>query len=106
VANVYSRNMVDAAGVLGSTRIEPPTGAVRWIIRDLDVYGANTGVSPIHLRLRNSAGGTLWLFQVDPDTSVSGQWRGRQVVDFGAPFDILTDDRFDITLAGYELSLP
>ena len=106
MASVYTVLMHSIAGQNGLHTLSPPDGSVVWIIRDIDVYAGNAGVSPIHLRFRNDAGGTLWLVQVDPDTNLSASWRGRQVSQFGAPFDVLTDAPFDVTVSGYQLSLP
>ena len=92
-------------GFTGSDAFVVPTGFV-CVVRDLDAYAGNSGVSPIHLRLLNALGGTIRLFQVDPDTNASFQWTGRQVFNAGEDVTVLTDAPWDFAVSGYLLSLP
>jgi len=105
VATVYSKSFVQYEGLDGTETVEPLAGYID-IIRDVDVYANNTGVSPIHFRLIGQSGQTIWLFQVDPDTNASGHWTGRQVMDAGVAWSVETDAPMDVSVSGYQLSLP
>lgn len=103
MATPYSTRFADLAGLNGAFTYNVPE-AFRLVLRDVDVYG-NAGLSAIHFRILNPAGGTIWLFQVDTDTNASGQWRGRQVYNAGEAVTFTTDGAMDVTASGYLLNL-
>ena len=107
MAVIYSTQLLKEAGFTGDFTVTTPTGFVT-VLRDIDAYANNPlpSVSPIHLRLKNSLGGTLWVVQVDPDTEAFFQWRGRQVFPAGDSFTISTDAAWDYSVSGYLLTAP
>jgi hypothetical protein len=101
---LYSVRFFAEVGLNG-TRAYAVQAGFRAVVRDIDVY-ASAGFSPKHARFFNSAGGTIKLFQVDPDTAISSQWTGRQVFEAGELIAVTTDGPMDVTVSGYLLTVP
>ena len=103
--HVYSVQLAELTGFVGTYAFLPPDG-FKLVLRDVDVYANNGALTPVHFRIHNGSGGTIWLFQVDPDTNATGQWRGRQVIEPGHSITFSADGAFDVTASGYQLALP
>jgi hypothetical protein len=102
---LYSTRFVAVQGFDGTLDYEVPSGFVA-VLRDVDVYASVDAFSgPAHLRVLNIENGTIWLTQIDTDTSGSAQWRGRQVFNPTERIRFLTDAPYDITASGYLLTV-
>lgn len=102
---VYSIHIYAAVGLSGSSPSLGPPAGFRWILRDLDVTYSGLLVSSV--RLIGPLGQTIWLNAFaglsQPEYA---SWRGRQVVDFPDSVTLTASQPSDVTLSGYQLTLP
>lgn len=102
--NVYSTSFVQLEGLNGTHGVAVPPG-YRGVIRDLDVYYSGTFGGTV--RLVGENGQTITFHSFPPlDEGDHFQWTGRQVINEGRVFSIVTTDNMDVTCSGYLLSLP
>lgn len=104
---VYTKRFYGAAGQVG---ISPPGSHIVpagfvWVLRDFDVvYSGTFGSST---RLIGNKGQTIWFNEFQGgDVAQYASWRGRQALFPGDQFQISSVAPTDVTLSGYQLTLP
>lgn len=100
-APVYSVKLVQATGTTSLDVGPVPPGEV-WILRDLDMYCNNGGVSPSDAFLRGALGQAIWWNSNAPGSNYAS-WRGRQVLNEGEHFFWSSGSPCDVTVSGYQL---
>ena len=99
---IYSRSLVAAAGLSGTVTSVVPAGTT-VVIRDVDVtLGVSAGVL---VTLVGANGQVIWAWSSGVTTDkTSAQWRGRQVIEAGQTFSVVTSAPADVTVSGYVLA--
>jgi hypothetical protein len=108
VARVYSKRLVQQEALSGTVNTTVPPG-VLWIVRDID-YLVITIAGSVQVVVGITAPGPV---QSAIDYFVTSsiearQWRGRQVLNAGDELSVAVtgSGSSDVTISGYELSLP
>ena len=108
---VYTKRLVNAFPVpAGSSFFGGPPVGYRWVVRDISWYNPN-------FTTFNALGGvSVAISDGGPFASCAPPfcfgsttflWEGRQVVDYPLGFDVVAqDDLWDMSISGYELTLP
>lgn len=104
MALVYSVRFCAIEGLDGSAAFTVPEGFV-WVLRDLDAWYVGFLSNTIHLT--GSAGQAIWgnAF-AGAEQPQYASWRGRQVLNTGESFGVNSAQATDITVSGYQLTLP
>lgn len=99
---VYSTQLVSLQGLNGTHSANPPSGFV-WVVRDIDAFYNGLVVSSIHVIGDNLQ--TFWYngFAAGGNPQYAS-FRGRQVLK--TLLRVTTDQSQDVTISGYQLSLP
>lgn len=105
MAVVYSTRLVQAHNLSGDTTYTVPDGFLA-IIRDVDWFCAAPIDDGSQGYMYGPAGQSIDWFNVDMDTTVVHQWRGRQVLYEGETLTFHSDLAADVTASGYLLTLP
>jgi hypothetical protein len=104
MATVYSIVMYEQHDLDGdSGDLVVPEGFV-WVLRSLDVVNG----SPLNfVALKGSVGQLIWVNSFATPVGFDyASWRGRQVVQPGEVLSVQSTAPADVTLSGYQLSLP
>lgn len=108
MATVYSVRLFQALGLSPGTVVAytVPAG-YRAILRDIDLY-SSAGVSNSEIYIEGALGQTIFHAEVAATTQDSPQWRGRQVLYEGETISVNVGgaSSWDVTISGYELTLP
>jgi len=104
MATVYSKRFIAASGITAEVSETVPAGVI-WILRDVDIY-CNAPLGGSRFFLEGSIHQTLWSAVTNPNSINAVGWRGRQVLVSGESFYVRADTPTDVTISGYELSLP
>lgn len=102
MATVYSVRFTAQHGLQGSFTLVNNTEDV-WILRDLDAFADNPGLSG-GLWLLGHLGQTIWENDVNAAGTTYASWRGRQVIMPAESFIVKADVPADITVSGYQLT--
>jgi len=103
VASVYSKRLYEGRNVSSGALVVPP--GVVWVVRDIDAFFGG-GVSGGALNVTGTLGQTFAYFPYTGLVSSSFEWRGRQIFDAGDAWGFVSGAGVDLTISGYELSLP
>lgn len=106
--NVYSKQLFVVHALTGEEGAGPPDGYV-WVIRDVAVYDPSEGGgNEYELEVENGSVVTVIDFWHSPtvDTPNVHQWKGHQVVPAGGGLLVTAVTGLDVTISGYELTLP
>lgn len=104
MATVYSILVQASIGLNGTLTLTVPAG-YKWILRDFDVYWGGGAIAKT-VYLRGTAGQAIWFNGFAIGGGQYASWRGRQVINPGKTCAIVTNDAMDVTLSGYQLTLP
>jgi hypothetical protein len=105
-APVYSIRILAHGALTSSITTTVPDGLI-YVARDLDVVCLTPSATSV-VNLRGSNSQIIWYVSVDLSTMPRWQsWRGRQIFYPGEPLTLAVESgTFDVTLSGYQLSLP
>jgi hypothetical protein len=105
LATVYSKQFFAVEGLTAGVYSYVPPGYVH-VLRDVDVYYNYPGSLTGKFYLVGDNGQTIVSYTFVIASGVSTfQWRGRQVIN--SVMEIYTDgNAMDVSVSGYELSLP
>jgi hypothetical protein len=104
MAAVYSVKFFELHGLNGVSSVTVPAGH-NYIVRDLDVYCDNSGAGGTFF-FKGNQSQTIWHLSLAAFATTDGQWRGRQVFPAGQSFSVVADTNSDVTVSGYDLTLP
>lgn len=103
MANVYSVQFYEGRDVSSATLTVPP--GLIWIVRDIDAFFGG-GLSGDACNFVGSLGQTFAYFSYIALISTGFTWRGRQVFNPGQTFGFVSGEGVDVTISGYQLTLP
>lgn len=113
MARAFSFNFITQnAFIGGGVQIVTFPSGFRYVIRDIDAFGVNTGIGSCPLEFQ-TFGVRFARFSVPAGAAMKLQWQGRVVVpgDPG-PYSIVVSApgdpgaTFEFTINGYQLTLP
>lgn len=104
MANVYSIHMYAAHDLSGVGPDRGPAAGHLWIARDLDVVN---GEAVNFVALVGSLGQLVWCNSFATPVGFDyASWRGRYVIEYPNTIHLETTAAADVTLSGYDLTLP
>lgn len=101
---VFSKRLLVVKGLTAEIHAAPPAGT-KWVIRDVETY-ANVGLAGSRFTLMGELEQAILSFVWSPNSTQSFQWQGRIVVEQGTQIGVKADSATDVTISGYELTLP
>lgn len=104
-SSVYSTRFLQARNFLGSQSYTVAAG-YRVILRDLDAW-ASVDITEPQILLVGAGGQTIYFHRWGLEDVSSVQWTGRQVINEGESFEVITQVApADYALSGYVLLGP
>jgi fermentation-respiration switch protein FrsA (DUF1100 family) len=100
--NVYSKRLLSSHGGAGDSQ-SPPAGTV-WLVRGLTAFNASAILPETAQLILSSSSITLWQVTMAPETVETPALR--VVVNAGETLQIVSGADIDMTVSGYQLSLP
>ena len=105
MAAVYSIRMLELAGASGIHTAGPPAGTV-WVLRSIVIY-IPPGISGPFVFVAGPLGNTLAYLSPAPASTGFQIFDMRQVIEAGEVFAAeISDGTADVTVSGYQLTLP
>lgn len=101
---VYSQTFLQAHNFSGASAPLSPTSGFAWIIRGVDVVN---GEALNNFMLLGGGGQVIWVFESAAPLGFDyGSYRGRYVVEPGDFITIQSTKALDVSIWGYNLSVP
>ena len=105
MAQVYSTRLFVAKGFNGVQTQSPPPGTL-WIVRDIWGFWNFAGQPVTEVHVAGDVAQTFAFMQFNPVDAVQQQfWQGRQVILTSFTVSA-SGDPVDISISGYQLTLP
>lgn len=101
---VYTVRMMQVRGLDGIKDVQVPRGFL-WVVRCMDFY-ANVTFASREVHVIGAGGQTFFWKDWNTEDQFAIQWTGRQVLHAGERLRVQTSDLIDVTISGYQLSLP
>lgn len=104
MARVYSQTFLQAHDFSGDSEPLGPSPGFLWVIRGLDVVN---GEALNNFMVKGGGGQVIWVAQFTAPLGFDyASYRGRYVVESGDTITISATEALDVSIWGYNLSLP